>query len=109
MRELSRYVPQGYLIETGDKSGNVVLISASPARRAHSAHELQALYLIVSYLIVDKDLTPCLYCAPQMGFGSPLASVGTFPRKELPVQMVDATLAWSLSAGVSKPKVFLGR
>jgi hypothetical protein len=27
----------------------------------------------------------------------------------LPAQMADATLAWSLLAGVSKPKVFLGR
>jgi hypothetical protein len=34
-----------------------------------------------------------------------LASV----RLTLPAQMVDATLACSLLAGVSKPKVFLGR
>ena len=32
-----------------------------------------------------------------------------FVRFALPVQTVDATLAWSLLAGVSKPKVFLGR
>jgi len=30
-------------------------------------------------------------------------------RSALPAQTVDATLAWSLLAGVSKPKVFLGR
>src|SRR5262249_48761292 len=30
-------------------------------------------------------------------------------REPLPAQMVDATLAWSLSAGVWNPKVFLGR
>jgi hypothetical protein len=30
-------------------------------------------------------------------------------RKSVPAQTVDATLAWSLAAGVWKPKVFLGR
>ena len=30
-------------------------------------------------------------------------------REVVPAQTVDATLAWSLLAGVSKPKVFLGR
>jgi hypothetical protein len=30
-------------------------------------------------------------------------------RLTVPAQTVDATLAWSLSAGVWNPKVFLGR
>jgi hypothetical protein len=41
--------------------------------------------------------------------GYDLSGKWNYSRIALPVQMVDATLACSLLAGVSKPKVFLGR
>jgi hypothetical protein len=43
----------------------------------------------------------------DQAIGSPKAQVsGESQAKSLPVQTVDATLAWSLSAGVWNPKAF---
>ena len=51
-----------------------------------------------------RELGPFLYWTSSNGEWTTRRS-----RKTVPAQMVDATLAWSLLAGVWNPRVFLGR
>jgi hypothetical protein len=55
-------------------------------------------------------LSAILESAGRMSWAAQVFGAGMVnSRLVVPVQTVDATLAWSLLAGVSKPKVFLGR
>jgi hypothetical protein len=76
-------------------------------REVFEAPRLNLAALYASRFVLARGLPQfsCAFLCIPVQNASMIASI----RLPLPAQMVDATLACSLSAGVWKPKVFLGR